>query len=148
MGRRLLIGIGNRLRGDDGVGPRVADSLAARGDGDFETLAVHQLTPELAAVVADAAAVVFVDACPAENAVALEPLAAAGDAPGGAFSHQLSPAQLLALSQALYGRCPPAWQLLIPAPQLELCDELSDAAAAAMLQALRLLEAWPCMSWH
>jgi hydrogenase maturation protease len=32
----LLIGIGNRLRGDDGIGPLIAESLSRRGIPDLE----------------------------------------------------------------------------------------------------------------
>jgi len=61
--RPLVVGYGNTLRGDDGVGPRVAELLAAdpRLAGAV-VLARHQLTPELAADIAEAALVVFIDA--------------------------------------------------------------------------------------
>ena len=55
----LVIGYGNELRRDDGLGPRVAASLAGPG---VRALAVRQLTPELAEEVATARLVVFVDA--------------------------------------------------------------------------------------
>ena len=41
---RLVIGIGNPLRGDDGVGALLAEQAGGRS--------VHQLTPELAAELA------------------------------------------------------------------------------------------------
>jgi len=145
MARPLLIGIGNRLRGDDGAGPLLIEHLAGGGGGRLRTLAVQQLTPELAAEVAEASAVLFVDACPRRRRLALEAIAAdggSGDGGGGAFSHQLSPARLLALSDALYGARPPAWQLLIPAERLEPGDGLSAATVTAMATALRLLHRW------
>lgn len=139
--RPLLIGIGNRLCGDDGVGAQLVDALTAEGDGRLRTLTVHQLTPELAAVVADASAVLFVDACPGRRRPVLEVISAAG-AGSGSFSHQLSPARLLALCAALYGTRPPAWQLLIPAERLEPGDSLSPASRTALAAALRLLRRW------
>ena len=48
----LVIGIGNQLRKDDGIGPALVESLAER-DG-VESCIVHQLTPELAMRVCDA----------------------------------------------------------------------------------------------
>lgn len=145
----LLIGIGNRLRSDDGVGYRIAEILRAERSG-LQVLAVQQLTPELAEPIAAATAVLFVDATvldPATDQLGLEPLlppsritaAAAVRAP---LSHQVSPTGLLQLSQVLYGRCPPAWQLLIPAQQLQLGESLSPATATAMAQALTLLRHW------
>ena len=143
INRPLLIGIGNRLRSDDGAGPRLIDNLAAAGGGRLQILTVHELTPEHAAVVADASAVLFVDACPARRRLALEAIATAASG-GGSFSHQLSPARLLALSEVVYGAHPPAWQLLIPAEHLEPGEGLSPTTQAAMTAALRLLHRW-CM---
>ena len=64
--RRLVIGIGNTLRQDDGVGWRVAEALAARVEAGalvgLEALAVQQLTPELVEPIAAAGALVLVDA--------------------------------------------------------------------------------------
>lgn len=60
-GGDLLIGLGNSLRGDDGVGPQ----LVAWADGQWPWLrvrAVHQLTPELSDDLAAARRVLFVDA--------------------------------------------------------------------------------------
>jgi hydrogenase maturation protease len=141
MARPLLIGIGNRLRGDDGAGQLLIEHLAGGGCGRLRTLAVQQLTPELAAEIAEASAVLFVDACPGRRRLALEAIAADGGG-GGSFSHQLSPARLLALSDALYGARPPAWQLLIPAEQLDPGAGLSAATVTAMATALRLLRRW------
>ena len=42
----IVIGIGNELRGDDGIGPRVVDAIPVRAE--LETMTVHQLVPELA----------------------------------------------------------------------------------------------------
>jgi Ni,Fe-hydrogenase maturation factor len=61
--RVLVIGYGNTLRRDDGVGVRVAEAVAA--DPRFahvRVLAVHQLTPELALDIGSASLVIFVDA--------------------------------------------------------------------------------------
>src|SRR5690348_4191750 len=89
----LVIGYGNPLRRDDGVGWAVASGLAGR----FETIAVHQLTPELAEPISRARHVVFVDAeCgPAAGAVRTCDVApAASDR--ALMAHHLGPAQLLA----------------------------------------------------
>ena len=61
--RRLVIGYGNRLRGDDGVGWEVASRLAAAVPSEAaHILTVHQLTPELAEPVSEADLVIFIDA--------------------------------------------------------------------------------------
>jgi hydrogenase maturation protease len=61
--RGLVVGYGNTLRRDDGVGVRAAELMAE--DPRFagiEVLTAYQLTPELALDIAAASLVVFVDA--------------------------------------------------------------------------------------
>src|SRR5262249_51109422 len=60
--RLLVIGYGNELRGDDGVGPAAARAVAAWAEPCVQAIATHQLTPELADAIAGAEEVVFVDA--------------------------------------------------------------------------------------
>jgi len=43
----LIIGIGNPLRSDDGVGWVVAEQLTRDSDASSDVLTVYQLTPEL-----------------------------------------------------------------------------------------------------
>ncbi|MBD1195219.1 hydrogenase maturation protease [Vulcanococcus sp. Clear-D1] len=144
----LVIGIGNRLRSDDGAGIHVAEAIKAQPTG-MHVVLCDQLTPELAECISQARAVLFVDAqmseadhAPAQSpsAAQLQPLEAlaSGD-PGG---HALTPPRLLALSAALYGPCPPAWQLLIPGEQWHVGDQLSARTAAACSNALPLVLAW------
>ena len=145
--RALLIGIGNRLRGDDGIGYRLAETLAAKRRvtaTPLQALAVQQLTPDLAAVVASADAVLFADAW-LQGEPELAPIRLAEQASPqqpSPLSHQLSPAQLLALSEQLYGHQPTAWLLPLPARQLNHGDSLSPTAAQALVAALQLLCHW------
>lgn len=160
--RHWLIGIGNRLRGDDGAGYRLAETLLADPESTatpLQVLAVQQLTPELAAAVSGADAVLFVDAW-LENAghrqvnrqqhprLLLEPIetrsAVSHLAPssGQRLSHQFRPSQLLELSGALYGQRPRAWQLLLPARQLGHGDALSPTTARALAAGLQLVRQW------
>ena len=138
----LVIGYGNDLRGDDGIGPRVADAVASCRRPGVEGLALTQLTPEVAAALASAARVVFVDADarPDASSVSLRPLAAATAV--GALTHGADPGALLALCQAVYGRCPAAWLLTVPARRFDLGAPLSPDAEAGVAQALTLLAAW------
>src|SRR5258708_21465848 len=63
MTKTLVIGYGNELCGDDGLGWRVAQDLAARQfDGDVEIMALRQLNPELAEPISQADRVIFIDA--------------------------------------------------------------------------------------
>ena len=144
----LVIGFGNRLRGDDGAGVWLAEQLQAQRTS-MRVLACQQLTPELAAAVGAAGAVLFIDASAADSEdcgeePSLRPIAAEQVAQAGAepLSHGLSPTRLLALTSALYGNCPPAWELLIPGQVWEIGEELSRSVADRSRAALPLVLAW------
>jgi hydrogenase maturation protease len=150
----LLIGWGNGLRQDDGVGGAIA---AAAGSWELASLAVierTQLTPELAPQLAAARRVLFVDAEPPAAAGPggwrLEPLlpqaaegAGAGDS-AGLLSHHVSADQLLRLAECLYGRRPPAWQLLVAAHGYGFSTRLSPATAAMLEEVLAAVRRWCC----
>ena len=139
----LLIGLGNALRSDDGAGIQLAEAIAEQAPG-IEVVLCHQLTPELAERISQARAVLFVDAWhttdAAVNQPQLHPLEAANG--GNPSGHDLTPRRLLALSTALYGACPPAWQLLIPGEQWQMGDQLSPRSTAACRDAMPLVLAW------
>jgi hydrogenase maturation protease len=132
----LVMGYGNVLRGDDGAGIRIAETVAAWGSPGVEVYAVHQLTPELAEPVAAARVVVFVDArLTADGAdVRVQSLTPATGSAG--LGHTSDPRFLLGLAQALYGRCPPAWLVTVPGTDFEAGRQLSPTAASALQDAL------------
>ncbi len=123
----LVIGYGNTLRRDDGVGPKLADAVAALGLTGVRTLACALLTPELAEAVSQAQRVIFVDAAvDAPREVQLRRLAPAGSSQ--VMAHAASPATLLALARDVFGHGPEAWWLTIPVEDLGIGDELSPLA--------------------
>ena len=138
----LVIGYGNELRCDDGVGPHVARAIAAREYPGVRAIAVHQLVPELSESLREATLAIFVDAAfNPGDAVHLQRLEPAASPLG--LGHVSDPQGLLAATQALFGRCPEAWLITIPAVNLNFGEELSDttnrAAAGALLEIARLI---------
>lgn len=134
MAVTLVIGYGNPLRGDDGLGWHVAQQLTALPrPHDLHILACHQLTPELAEPVSQAALVIFIDATP-EGVPGLLTCRWIGADPGAptTFSHYLTPASLLACAQALYGTCPTAAVLSVAG----ICFGCSERLSPAMRTAL------------
>lgn len=129
MSRVLVIGYGNPLRGDDGVGVRLAEALAHEA-GPETVLACRQLTPELAEAVSAADWVVFIDAARdvAPGAVSMHPLESA-EVDVERLSHACTPAALLALSAALYGRSPRALVVGVGVASTEIGERLSRALA-------------------
>jgi hydrogenase maturation protease len=136
-GRILLIGYGNSLRSDDGVGPRVAAAAAGAWEAaGLASIAVHQLTPELADPLASAELAIFVDARLGDEGggVEVQPLAAGDSA--GMSGHASDPRSLLALAQAVYGRCPRAWLVTVPAADFSLSDRITPAGQLGVESAL------------
>jgi hydrogenase maturation protease len=135
----VVIGYGNELRGDDQVGVEVARAIATWELPEVQALAVHQLTPELAAVLAEAERAIFVDACHSDCDAepSLEPVEPLADAPLDA--HIGDPHALLTLTRALYGRSPTSWQVLIPAASFAYGARLSPLSSRGMLTTLRFL---------
>ena len=108
MARLLIIGYGNPLRGDDGLGWYAAERLRNElRDPETEILSAYQLTPELAEPISRANLVVFLDArdggVPGE--LRCENVEARPN-PTGALSHHATPAGLLWAARTLYGSAP------------------------------------------
>lgn len=134
-GHVLVIGYGNTLRGDDGLGPRVAESIDALRLPGVRTLVCHQLAPEHADPVSQAETVVFVDAAvDAPEGILLRPLT-----PGPTtqlMAHAADPRTILALARDVFGNAPKAWWLTIPARRMEFGEELSPEAARGREEAI------------
>jgi hydrogenase maturation protease len=123
----LVIGYGNTLRSDDGVGPRVAEAVGALGLPGVRTLICQQLSPEHADPISQTDRVVFVDAAVGEpRAVQFRELE-----PGTTtqlMAHAADPRTMLALARDVFGHAPRAWWLTIPAVNLEFSETLSVEA--------------------
>jgi hydrogenase maturation protease len=135
----LIIGYGNTLRSDDGVGPRVARLLDrdCRRDPNITVIACHQLTPELAPAIAGAERLILIDA-------------EAGGPPGKIWSrellpepagcvpltHHIAPQGLLAMAELLYGHAPRTTLHTVCGGSFDPGEDLSPAveAAAAILR--------------
>jgi hydrogenase maturation protease len=114
MARVLLLGYGNPLRSDDGLGWQIAVQLfRANQTADVEVLPCHQLTPELAEPISKAASVLFID-CAKEGVPGEFRCEEIHWQTGSiSFTHDLSPTALLDLASQLFGACPRAFLLTI-----------------------------------
>ena len=157
----LIIGYGNELRGDDGIGAKVAQTVAYWHLPSVKALATHQLVPELSTEIVQADYVIFVDACGEESCarnVQLDPitLGTHDTQPASRFSHSHSPNQgqghsqghsqlhnvrgLLQLTEHVYGHVPQAWLLQVPSERFTFGEQLSSIARHGCDQALRVIE--------
>jgi hydrogenase maturation protease len=124
----LVVGYGNPLRGDDGIGWHAAGLLAADPRlAGAEVLARHQLLPELAEDVSRAWLVVLVDACAhgAPGSVSIRRIEGRPSTPG-TWSHHLDPEALAGLAEALFGAAPPMVLVSVAAGSLAEGDGLSS----------------------
>jgi hydrogenase maturation protease len=134
MNRRpLIIGIGNPLRGDDGVGWAVVARLRESGRTDIDLREVHQLTPELANDIASASVVCFVDAsvegtCGETRVRRID--AQISPSSSGTTTHFSTPSDLMLLAELLYGEEPPTYVIGISVTYLGLTEQLTPMIAA------------------
>lgn len=136
----LVIGYGNVLRSDDGVGWHAAALLAEDPRlAGATVMARHQLTPELALDVAAASLVILIDAQvgPAPGTIEVRRIGAgvvgtATDTDPGTSSHHVAVEDLLALAGELGGHVPETVVIGIGVADLELGEELSVAVASAL----------------
>jgi hydrogenase maturation protease len=141
MTRVLVIGCGNRARGDDGLAWHALQQLAAGPLRENVALVLQQqLTPELADRVRWAARVIFVDA-------------SAQDPPGqircrhvcpavceaATLTHDLTPSALLSLTRTLYGRCPEAFAVSIGGANFGFSEALSPQVRSSLPDLLRCI---------
>ena len=137
--RIVVIGFGNSLRGDDAVGRCVVEQVA-RDWPQVVAVAVTQLVPELATLVASARAVIFVDACvDTRGEVEVRELTPA--CPLTRRLHDTGPRELLALSRSCYSRAPLAWLVAVPGREFGYGEELSAEAQSHAADAVRKVEA-------
>jgi hydrogenase maturation protease len=131
----LVIGYGNTLRGDDGVGPRVAEKVGSLRLPGVHTLICQQLSPEHADPVSQAERVVFVDAAvDAPQEVQFRELEPSDTTQ--LMAHAADPRTMLALARDVFGHAPKAWWLTIPAVNLEFGEELSPEAQRGFEEAV------------
>ena len=131
MARILVVGYGNPMRSDDGLGWQIAVELfRTNRSPDVEVLPCHQLTPELAPAVSRADAVIFVDCEQGGTPGEICCREVRSESIPVSFTHHLTPGALLALSSELFGACPRACLLSIQGKEYSPGETFSPAVAA------------------
>jgi hydrogenase maturation protease len=141
MPRTLIIGYGNRLRGDDAIGPIAAEHLREIvSDPEVEILALHQLTPELMEPISRTARVIFIDATAAGEPGVVEERPVTADPQGGNFTHHSTPGSLLAGARALFGHAPEATLYTVRGEDFSFGEHLTPCTGKALLKVLERLQ--------
>lgn len=153
----LVIGYGNTLRGDDGVGQEVAEAIWLQRDRlpglpRAQVLWAAQLTPELALDVSSCALAVFIDAArdgrpagsvavelvvapPAPDSVPARASSPDQGVPVGCWQ-DLSPAGLLQMASDLFGQAPVGVMVTVSIASADPGNGLSPLVAAAVPRAV------------
>ena len=133
----LILGYGNTLRKDDGLGIYAAQALSSLTLPDgVEIFTYQQLSPELSPLLAQTEHAIFIDAALVSN----------GEKPGtintrtlqprtsqpGSITHHFDPETLLAMAQTLYGHAPQATLFSVNAGSFNLEEGLSSEVDAAL----------------
>ena len=135
----LVIGYGNTVRGDDGVGPRAAEAVEKLNLPGVRALVLQQLSPENAGPISQAHTVIFVDAAvDAPQEVQLRKLEP--NETSQLMAHAADPRTMLALSRDVFGHTPQAWWLTIPAVNLEFSEELTPQAQHGLKKAVNKIQ--------
>ena len=134
----LIVGYGNPLRGDDGVGQAAAQILEndAAVEG-AEVLSCHQLNIELSERLSTMDLAIFIDAEDGiqPGTIAVTKLESISKAPSN-ITHYVEPGVLLAISEKLFGRAPVAFLVTIGAHSMSLGEGLSEIVEAALPEAV------------
>jgi hydrogenase maturation protease len=131
----LVIGYGNLLRSDDGVGVKVAEAVEALHLPGVNTLVCQQLSPEHAEPISRARLVIFVDAAvDAPKTVQLRKLEP--NESSQLMAHAADPRTMLALARDVYRHCPEAWWLTIPAVNVGFGEYFSPETQQGYSQAI------------
>jgi hydrogenase maturation protease len=134
----LVIGYGNELRGDDGVGPRVAATVGGWNLDGVRAIVCPLLTPELADAISQARLAIFVDAAlDVLNEVRLRKLEP--NESSQIMAHAADPRTMLALARDVFGHAPQAWWLTIPALKLDFGPQLSAETQRGFAEAVQKL---------
>jgi hydrogenase maturation protease len=141
----LILGYGNPLRRDDGVGWRAAAALERElSSAELLVVASQQLTPEMAETISRCSRVLFLDATrigsPGE--IRMETVRRDSKAKVGEVSHQLLPPALLELAYRYYAAEPEAKLLTLTGETFEFGEHFSVAVERAWKRYLDRAREW------
>ncbi|MBN8215245.1 MAG: hydrogenase maturation protease [Spirochaetes bacterium] len=142
----LILGYGNEMRGDDGVGPLVAQLLEKTLEGmPVGVRQAQMLLPEFIVDFSQVEKLVLVDATVnvAPGEWTRKPIVAVASADGSplpSVGHFLSPESVLGSVRALFDREPETWLYTIGVAEMAIGFQLSPRSRAAAELVAREIE--------
>ncbi|MGC8560733.1 MAG: hydrogenase maturation protease [Phycisphaerae bacterium] len=139
----LMIGYGNSLRTDDGVGPAVVQRLShllpSQYSGSVEVMSCLQLTPELSSYIASYRRVVFIDASVAMSPGRIAISRIKSEELGAQLGHYFTPGMVLTMAAGVFGASPQAWTAAVGCQSTDIGDQLTPVVIAAVERLARHL---------
>jgi hydrogenase maturation protease len=136
-----IVGIGNTLRSDDGVGDYVCQLIDAKQLPGVSTTSIQQLDTTITATLVTFHRVIFVDASVNAATVLFQPLAT-GDEQPQSFSHHVNAAMISGLAEKLYSANTQFYICAIGATNFEMGNQLSEKTCNNAHAAVSLLTEW------
>jgi hydrogenase maturation protease len=132
MKNLLIIGYGNPLRRDDGIGWHIVhELLKSRYSSNVEIVARVQLTPELAEPISRAGMVLFIDASRECRPGEIRQGRILAQEMKSALNHHVSAEGLLQLADDVYYARPEAYVFSVGVESFAYGEELSQVVAEA-----------------
>lgn len=136
-----IVGIGNSLRSDDGVGILVSKQIDQMKLKGVTTMTVHQLDTGMIERLSKFDVVIFVDASVIDKSVSFQPLTLEDNVPQS-FSHHINAAMLASLAYKLYSASTRFYICGICAYDFQLGTDISYKAMGNALEAVSVLTDW------
>jgi hydrogenase maturation protease len=140
MSRILIVASGNPDHSDDGLAWEAAEELSETiASAEVEVITRHQLTPELADDLGGKDVVIFIQAARSGEPGDLTcgPVVVESE---NIYSHQLSPAGVLALAQELDGIAPKAFLISLCGQCFDPGGNLSERVESVLPTVIALVE--------
>lgn len=138
--KTLVLGYGNRSRMDDGVGWFVLERLRELALPNVELQTSHQLDVDHAELITNFDEVIFVDAAVPQSPQAIALTVIQSCFRSHAVAHYLTPGDLLALAQTLFGRAPRGILFSIRGSDFNFGTTLSPATELAARDVVHQIE--------
>lgn len=137
----LVAGVGNTLRGDDGIGAYIAQAIGQLHINGVDILQTHQLQNEQVEEFLRYDRIVIADATVSEKPIQFYELETSTSIPVST-SHHVNPALLALLAQQLYQKKLPIMICAVQGIQFDLNEQLSPTAKRNADEAINLIIDW------
>ena len=137
----LIVGIGNTLRSDDGVGAYVCEKMEKLNLPGTTTIIVQQLQVEMIEEMSHYDHVIIVDASATNDTIQFEPLQE-NLQQTVASSHHVNASLIQTLSQKLYNKTLSLYLCAIPGSNFDTGDTLSIDTEKTAKEAIVLIKTW------